>query len=699
MNFTLVHSFFAWLLPLASLPIIFHLFYRIKKRPRPFSTLMFFHRIDPRLSARRKIMEWIVLALRTLLILFLLMALTRPVWFGAGTKGSMAMVVVLDNSGSMTAKGKGEQTKLQTALGAADALVANLKPDDSAAIVLMVDDPTVQLPQGLVSDKAALRSAVAHVKETEATGAAGNALARAIALIDSSVATRYEVHVFTDLQEAEWSKAAEMKTPRSGTLVFVHRLTTPADKEANVTVLGADLPKRKILAGRRFALSIALANSTDTEAHGRLNWTDDGGNKGLIEVTVPRRGENNGIVVLDPQTPGLHWANLWYEGDNFTADNRLSLAFLCADKRPVLFVGKQEDFGLLPIALSPSLDGKLSGIVPVFMEANALTPSLVEKRPVLVVATWESLAQTGGSPALKDYVESGGNLLVVPSVLSVTSPRTAPDWLGVTPVSQEKSDQGSPLLAFKKESPVFSDLRNEKGEVLLRNIKAFKFQPLKLAEQTTALFGLEDGRALLAEKRLGKGTAFSSGLAFDPSWTTLVLKAGFLALAQSTALSGGEAMDALINVTAGDKPLSLIHGNDLISIQAVAGSPLEWKGEPANLPVFPRSGVYLARTGTNLTYVSVRSSDKEAQRAFITTDRIPALGSLSATVKEFSDIETIASQARKMQTAMELFLPFLLLAMLCLAAEGYLANPLPRKAQDQKTKASGVAAVVASVTK
>ena len=78
MNFTLVHSFFAWLLPLASLPIIFHLFYRIKKRPRPFSTLMFFHRIDPRLSARRKIMEWIVLALRTLLILFLLMALGAP---------------------------------------------------------------------------------------------------------------------------------------------------------------------------------------------------------------------------------------------------------------------------------------------------------------------------------------------------------------------------------------------------------------------------------------------------------------------------------------------------------------------------------------------------------------------------------------------------------------------------------------------
>lgn len=695
MTFTLVHSLFAWLLPLAALPVIFHLFYRIKKRPRPFPTLMFFHRIDPRLSARRKIMEWIVLALRTLLIVFLLMALTRPVWFGAGTRGNLAMVIVLDNSGSMTAKGKGEQTKLQTALGAADALVANLKSDDAAAIVLMVDDPTVQLPQGLVSDKAALRSALAHVKETEATGAAGQALARALALIDSSVATRYEIHVLTDLQETEWNKAAVMKTPRAGTLIFVHRLMTPPDKEANVSVLGADLPRRKILAGRRCALSVALANSTDTEAHGRLNWTDDGGNKGLVEVTVPRRGENNGLVVLEPTTPGLHWVNVWFEGDNFTADNRLSLAFLCADKRPVLFVGPPADFGLLPIALSPSLDGKLSGLVPVFLETGALTASLAGKRPVLVVATWESLAKGSGSSALKDYVESGGNLLVVPSVLAVTAARTVPDWLGVTPAPPEKNEPGAPLLAFKKESPVFSDLRNEKGEVLLRNIKAFQFQPLQLAGPATALFGLEDGRALLAEKRLGQGAVFSSGLAFDPAWTTLVLKAGFLALAQSTALSGGDAMDALLNITAGDKPLSLIHGRDLISIQALAGSPLEWKGEPAQLPVFPRSGVYAVRTGTNLAYVSVRSSDQEARRAFITSDRIPALGSLSATVRDFSDAETIAAQARQMQTAMELFLPFLLLAMLCLAAEGWLANPRPRKAKQENAKAGGVAASVA----
>ena len=699
MTFSLVHPFFAWLLPLAALPILFHLFFRIRKRPRPFSTLMFFRRIDPRLSARRKIMEWLVLALRTLLILLLLLALARPVWYGAGRLGRTARVVLVDNSGSMAGRAGSGQSKLQVALGGADALLASLKPEDTAALVPLVDDPALQLPPGLTAERSALRAALGRFKETEATGAAAGALARAIALLDSAVATRFEIHVLTDLQETEWNKAAQMKSPRGGTLLFVHRITTLADKEANVSVLGANLPKRKILAGRRCAVSIGLANPTDVEAHGRLNWADDGGNKGVIDVTVPRRGENNAVLVLEPQTPGPHWLSAWYEGDNFTADNRLGLAFLVADKRPVLFLGREEDFGLLPIAMSPAAEGRLSGLVPIFVDAGALAASLVEKRPALAVVPWESAVQAAVASVLRRFVEEGGNLLLVPPGAGLTTAIPPADWLGATPAPLEKAEQGSPLLAFKKESPVFSDLRNEKGEVLLRNIKAFRYQPLRLAAAATPLLGLEDGRALLAERRLGRGTLFLSGLAYEPAWTTLPLKAGFLALAQSMALAGGETMDALLNVTAGDKPLSLIHGNDLIQIQAMAGSPLEWKGDPASLPVLPRSGVYLARAGTNLAYVSVRGSDREAGRGFITSDRIPALGSLAASVREFSDVEALAAQARKSQAALELFLPLLLLAFLCLAFEGWLANPLPRKARDDKSKPAGVAAALASLTR
>ena len=75
MTFLLANPLFIWLLPAAGLPILFHLFFKLKKRPRVFPTLMFFEQIDPQLSARRQIRHWLVLLLRTLFLLFLLLAL------------------------------------------------------------------------------------------------------------------------------------------------------------------------------------------------------------------------------------------------------------------------------------------------------------------------------------------------------------------------------------------------------------------------------------------------------------------------------------------------------------------------------------------------------------------------------------------------------------------------------------------------
>lgn len=70
---------FLYLLPLMGVPVLFHFLLKQKKRKLVFSTLMFFHRTNPRLHSRRKIRQWLILLMRMLLIAFLLLALSRPV--------------------------------------------------------------------------------------------------------------------------------------------------------------------------------------------------------------------------------------------------------------------------------------------------------------------------------------------------------------------------------------------------------------------------------------------------------------------------------------------------------------------------------------------------------------------------------------------------------------------------------------------
>src|SRR5271154_7225680 len=103
MPFLLSHPAAAWLLPAVALPILFHLFFRLRRTVREFPSLMFFLRIDPRLSAKRKVHEWLILILRCLFIALLLFALARPLINVRGSGEKVARLVLIDNSGSMAA--------------------------------------------------------------------------------------------------------------------------------------------------------------------------------------------------------------------------------------------------------------------------------------------------------------------------------------------------------------------------------------------------------------------------------------------------------------------------------------------------------------------------------------------------------------------------------------------------------------------
>jgi hypothetical protein len=672
---TAFNPLFLSLLPLAALPVAFHFFFRLKRQARPFPTLMFFQRLDPKLNARRRLREWLILLLRTLLILFLLLALARPVWFGHGQQGSVAVVLLIDNSGSMTGPGEGGRTKLKEAVEGARDILAELHAADRAGIVLLVPDPAAPLPAGLTQDKTALKLALDGITETEASGSVAGAMDRAVRMLEASTAAHREIQIFSDLQQEKWGQPpVNLPAAPRGLEMVVHRVASPTSGLPNVSLTHVEMPARPVVSGRRFPVQVRLANPGPSPAQVRLNWLDDAGNRGGSDLAISAQDDKNTSVTLAAANPGIHWVLFSIDGDDFPADNRAATAFMAVEQRLVVFLGSPADFGYLPLAMSPTGDGSLSGLATSFSSFESLA---ADKQPGFVVLPWDAIQQTGDP--LRQYLMKGGAALLVPSPKGPTAGGPKPDWLASSPETLQGSSNGLALAVLDKANAIFDDMRDEKGEIALRNLKVFRFRPLHLAAEAAPLLGLEDGTVVLASQNVGQGLLLASGLAFDPSWSTLPLKPAFVALAQGMVLNHAGAQGNITSLVAGD-PLPAKPGDaDSLVVQSLGGSPLDWKGPAGQFTTFPRVGVYALHLGQETRWVGVRSSEKEGRRKFITGETLAALGNLPYSVDTFSGSESVRSSFRREERSLDLSLPSLLLAFACLALEGWLANPLPVK--------------------
>src|SRR5512145_962818 len=123
----------------ASLPILIHLLNRRRLQRIQFPAVRFIVLSQKRISRSYRLRHWLLLALRTLAIVLLVLLLANPIFqTGAGLfagGGPIALVVLLDNSLSMTWSGDGGGFK--QAKEAARLLISALNEGDRAAVIPM----------------------------------------------------------------------------------------------------------------------------------------------------------------------------------------------------------------------------------------------------------------------------------------------------------------------------------------------------------------------------------------------------------------------------------------------------------------------------------------------------------------------------------------------------------------------------------
>ena len=694
-------SLFLYLLPLAAAPVVFHLLMRRQRKTVLFSTRMFFDSMKPRLSFHRRFREPLLLAARTLLLLFLLLALARlaipEMGNVLGLSGEQAVVIIVDNSSSMVGAVEGsERSKLNVAREGARALLKNMNPRGKAAIVLLVPDSSADRLGGMTTDKETLLSFLQSIQATAATGDSSKAMLKAMALLkEASSGGGGSMHVFTDLQKAEWNAPVLAADDVDGAAqVFVHRVPSAASTLPNICLLRASVSSRRILPNQPYILDVLLRNDGASDFQVRVNRK--GSEHSTVEITNVEISAGSQKLVklpLQPKSAGRHWARIWIEGDGFEGDNRVFVPYICERKGDVCFLGEESPgdraagtFGLLPLALSPSGDGRLTSLVPRFWNQDAFKSQLQQKPPMLAVLTWADASSLDEetSALLNQYTQQGGNILILPAVDASESndelTGKAPAWLEAKLEPLKSMPISVPLRVADQSSPFWSDIRGLDGQVHIGTAFVKQYFPISLGQDAgyVPLLSANEDRALLAIRKHGKGQIVVSGMAFGRTgaWSTLPRQKIFLVMAQPVALGAVSRLaNERLSIIAGQSPRLLPGEGNEMSITTLLGDQVDWSGAKDQSPVLVRGGAYVATMGQQETCLTVLPSELEGHSTFIEGSEIGALEGIPHGVHTLSDEDDFRDELEQSLAGTGLYIPFLLLALAFLMAEGLLGSP------------------------
>ena len=263
--FSFLNPSFLWALPVAAIPVIIHLLSRRRLPEISFPTTRFLKALEPNEVRRLRLRELLLLLLRTLALLFLVLAFARPSLTprGAVTHAAAAVGILVDDSASMTALDEQARPRMQGALARAVALSEAARAGDELYLARATrpEDPET----GRARDRVRLARALERLEPSPVPARLAEA-ARALRLaLGRSALRERELYWITDFQRSNMTPEARAElgeAVRAGIRVYL--LPVVQGRTPNHGFEAVDPETRPGPEGRGLEVRARLANHGDS---------------------------------------------------------------------------------------------------------------------------------------------------------------------------------------------------------------------------------------------------------------------------------------------------------------------------------------------------------------------------------------------------------------------------------------------------
>ena len=684
MNF--LNPFVLFGLLAAGIPVLLHLLNLRKLKTVDFSSLKFLKELQKTKIRKLKLKQILLLILRTLLVIFAVMAFARPTIPGSipffESYAKTSAVILIDNSFSMDISDE-YGNRFNQSKTAVQNIISNLGDGDEAALITMSGESN-SAPVFTRNFEYAFEK-LNEIKISYTPANLNRSLRLAESLLDDAANLNREIYIISDAQNNIFkilnNDTVRLKSPASSVIFVPVGFGSKADLQNlsvdSVKIISAIFQQDKLVETEAYIRNGSKNPIKDVVVSMKFNGRAVSQRSADINA-----GETKSFLIASqPGESGPIRAAIELEGDIQDLDNAGYFGFNIPPKPRLLVAGNQSPNPFIKVSLSAfGVNENQQNIR--YISSNQLSSEDFSNYNALIIA--------GGSLSKNDFVRLNQYINTGGAVLVFANPDTDKDefaeflsFNGIGKITERKYSQSQPAMFTNvdRSHPIFDGVFDDKpGSSQIESPKILRSWA---SESGLAIISIPGG-AFLAESRRGEGKLLYAAVTPDGNWSNLPLTGIFPTLIYRSILYLTSSEDLSVNLKVGEQLIYKIPNRFTSSATFTIKDPNDNKFilQPVKLPQgnvlsfenLNIPGVYTIFDEKNGYVAQIAVNFDQSESIFTEIDA----GKLSELIEKriietpitiIPNIQELSDGINRVRTGTELWQIFILLALICAFTE------------------------------
>jgi len=540
-----------WALPAVLLPVLIHFLNRLRFRSVKWAAIMFLISATRSSTKHAQLRQYLILLCRTLMILFLVLSLCRPIvggWLGSAFSGAPdTILVLLDRSASMEVTDpRWQVSKRVHALK----LFKEAADKSAGASRYVLIENALRAPQEIAAQS------LENISLTSATETSADLPAMLRAALDyifRNHTGKTEIWIASDLQKSNWRpESAEWQTLSSQLAslpqdIRVRLLALPDSPGRDVSISLSDCQRRKV-AGRS---QLNLVMDINRLSPGTISFPliiTLNGVRSQVDISMDTQSLRLSRKLEISGTEQGGWGKIEIPADENLLNNSCYFAYGNEAKLHTAIAADNSDAGeYLRLAAAPSRD-TTNRTCETFSPGNGTMPDWKS----LSLLIWQGHGKPENDGAIQSFVENGGALLIFPPAREETTSPLGLRWNKIETAGKSKNFRISSWE--ENEGPL---AKTDSGKNL--PVPALSFNRRQVADTAAAsnvtwftLASFTDGKPFLSRRNLGRGQVFICTSLPTTNWSNLGEGIILVPMVQRMLVQGGRRFTEAENIVFGE---------------------------------------------------------------------------------------------------------------------------------------------------